>query len=112
MKDVTKDDYLHLDLAPSFGTLTQQSIKDMDEQLKVMIAGTMRLLKSHKEKHGAMDWQTINSLFMQNSLLEPFDKEIVRSDKLIKEDTSFFKFDGSPSKSVVEEVRITATGDR
>ncbi len=35
LKDVTRDDFLHTGLAPSFGTLTRDSIKGMDEQLKV-----------------------------------------------------------------------------
>jgi hypothetical protein len=29
--DATRDDYLHLGLAPSFGELTSTSIKDLDD---------------------------------------------------------------------------------
>ena len=98
------ESYLHLDLAPSFGSLNKESIKAMDKELKVMVAGTMRALKAHRQRNGAMDWQTVNSLFMQNAMLEPIDNEIIRSDKLIKKNSNFFKFYGSPERSVVEEV--------
>ncbi|KAI0740170.1 hypothetical protein C8Q76DRAFT_790639 [Earliella scabrosa] len=114
-RDTDMDDYLHVDLAPSFGTLNQQSVKEMDEELKVMIAGTVRLLESHRERNrNPMDWETINSLFMQNPLLEPVDAPVLRSEKLIKADKSFFKFNETPSRSVVEEVHswfITFVGD-
>ncbi len=37
-KDNTRDDFLHTGLAPSFGKLTKDSIKGMDDQLKVKIS--------------------------------------------------------------------------
>ncbi|KAJ7192760.1 hypothetical protein B0H12DRAFT_1246098 [Mycena haematopus] len=42
VKDSTRDDNLHLHLAPSFGELTPNSVKDLDENLKIITAGTMR----------------------------------------------------------------------
>ncbi|KAI0374519.1 hypothetical protein BV20DRAFT_977162 [Pilatotrama ljubarskyi] len=105
VKDDTQDDFLHLDLAPAFGKLTSESIKQMDDELKVMISGTMRTLKKARAAaRGPLDWETIVSVLMQNTLLEPFDAEIVHDDKLIKENTNFFKFNGEPDQGVVEEV--------
>ncbi|KAJ7819293.1 hypothetical protein B0H13DRAFT_2378462 [Mycena leptocephala] len=78
--DETRDDYLHLGLAPSFGELTSSSIKDLDDELKIMIAGTMRLLDRHKASG------------------------ISRAEKLVKDETNFFKVDGSPDPNVVREV--------
>ncbi|KAI0330041.1 hypothetical protein GY45DRAFT_795182 [Cubamyces sp. BRFM 1775] len=104
VKDETKDDYLHLDLAPSFGGLTKEDVKAMDEQLKVMISGTMRALEKERQKGENISWETVVSVMTQNPLLEPFGDEIVRSDKLIKEGNGFFKFDGSPDRAIVEQV--------
>ncbi|KAI0654173.1 hypothetical protein C8Q70DRAFT_937231 [Cubamyces menziesii] len=104
LNDQTKDDYLHLDLAPSFGALTKEDVKAMDEQLKVMISGTMRALEKERQKGESISWETVVSVMSQNPLLEPFEDEIVRSDKLIKEGNSFFKFDGSPDHAIVEQV--------
>ncbi|KAJ7874850.1 hypothetical protein B0H13DRAFT_2348419 [Mycena leptocephala] len=83
--DETRDDYLHLGLAPSFGELTSSSIKDLDDELKIMIAGTMRLLAT-------------------NLLLEPEASGISRAEKLVKDETNFFKVDGCPDPNVVREV--------
>ncbi|KAJ7231787.1 hypothetical protein C8J57DRAFT_1730056 [Mycena rebaudengoi] len=81
--DATCDDYLHMGLAPSYGELTSTTIKDLDDQLKIMIDGTMQAV---------------------NPLLEPEASGISRADKLIKEETNFFKVDGSPHLNVVREI--------
>ncbi|KAI0329992.1 hypothetical protein GY45DRAFT_1251649 [Cubamyces sp. BRFM 1775] len=104
VKDQNSDDHLHLDLAPSFGKLTQESVKTMDDELKVMIAGTMRALEKERKKGEGISWETVVSVMTQNPLLEPNGDEIVRSDKLIKEGHGLFKFDGSPDQAVVEQV--------
>ncbi|KAH9886198.1 hypothetical protein C8Q73DRAFT_282765 [Cubamyces lactineus] len=104
VKDQTQDDHLHLDLAPSFGKLTQESVKSMDKELKVMIAGTMHALEKERKKGEGIPWETVVSVMTQNPLLEPNGDEIVRSDKLIKEGHGLFKFDGSPDQAIVEQV--------
>ncbi|GJJ15953.1 hypothetical protein Clacol_010232 [Clathrus columnatus] len=101
--DKTAKDYLHVGLAPSFGNLNSESIKGMDEKLKVMIAGTMRSLEAHS-KEGELSWDGVMSVLMQNPLLEADDGKIDRSDKLIKSGTNVFKFNGSPDESIVKEV--------
>ncbi|KAI0768290.1 hypothetical protein BD413DRAFT_565130 [Trametes elegans] len=105
VNDSSSDDYLHCDLAPSFGKLKKESLNAMDRELKVMITGTMRSLRKAREAHsGPLEWKTVMETLMQNTLIEPFENEISRSDKIIKEGTNFFKFDGSPDRSIVEEV--------
>jgi hypothetical protein len=111
VKDATKDDYLHVGLAPSYGTLDKESIKMLDDNLKVMIAGTMRALES-RQKQGPLSWDDVMSVVMQNSLLELADDgEVNRADKLIKEGTNVFKFDGSPDAAIVKEVSGAAADD-
>lgn len=108
VKDSTRDDYLHLGLAPSYGTLTSESVKAMDEQLKVMIAGTMRTLKALPADQRS--WENVLSKMMQNPLLqaEEAGKEVARTDRIIKHGTNVFKFDGSPDAAIVKEVRAAS----
>jgi len=105
VKDNTRDDFLHTGLAPSFGTLTRDSIKGMDDELKIIIAGTNREL----EKVPALDrtWDKVISVFMQNPLIEPMDTptaNIARADKLIKNDSNVFKVDREHDDGIVREV--------
>ena len=76
----------------------------MDNELKVMIAGTMRALEKERKQGEGIPWETVISVMTQNQLLEPNGDEIVRSDKLLKEGHGLFKFDGSPDPAVVEQV--------
>ncbi|KAF8206651.1 hypothetical protein K438DRAFT_1962983 [Mycena galopus ATCC 62051] len=103
--DVTRDDCLHTGLAPSFGNLTRESIKAMDEQLKIMIAGTNRELE--KTPAEERTWDKIIAILMQNPLIEPVDTptaNIVRADKLIKQDSNWFKVDRHKDDGVAREV--------
>ena len=74
----------------------------MDDQLKIMIAGTMKALGKQTDK----SWNAVLSTMMQNELLEADGAEIARADKLIKENSNDFKFDGSPDASIVREVGL------
>ncbi|MEG4440520.1 hypothetical protein QUB47_01525 [Microcoleus sp. AT9_B5] len=95
---------VHCNLAASFGKLNKESVKMMDEKLKVLIAGTVRELQ--KVPSNNLSWEEVISIFNQNSLMERVgNSEISKTDKLIKDyGTSFFKIDGSPDTSVVKEV--------
>lgn len=103
--DATCDDYLHMGLAPSYGELTSTTIKDLDDQLKIMIDGTMQALVKMPPQQRS--WEKVLEVMMQNPLLEPEASGISRADKLIKEETNFFKVDGSPHLDVVREVNKT-----
>ena len=79
----------------------------MDEQLKVMIAGTIKLLSQEKSKgNGDLSWDSVMSIMMQNPLIEPDKDAIHRTDKLVKAGTNVFKFDGSPEAGIVREVQL------
>ncbi|KAJ3571450.1 hypothetical protein NP233_g3746 [Leucocoprinus birnbaumii] len=107
VKDSTLNDYLHVGLAPSYGKLDKESVKKMDEQLKVIISGTMRSLeKKRADVKRALTWDEVMSVMMQNSLLEPADGKVDRADKMIKPSKlNAFKFDGSPNDTIVKEVQ-------
>jgi hypothetical protein len=100
VRESSSEEFLHTDLAPSFGTLTKDSIKDLDEQLKIMIAGTMKTLAKVQDK----TWKNVLGAMSQNELLQPDGEEIARADKLIKESSNDFKFDGGSDASIVREV--------
>ncbi|KAJ6568538.1 hypothetical protein B0H19DRAFT_1065364 [Mycena capillaripes] len=101
-KDATRDDYLHLNLAPSFGELASNSVKDLDDELKIMIAGTMRSIAQVPAPQRS--WEKILEVMMQNPLLEPEAFGTSRADKFVKEEVDFFKLDGSPDSLSVREV--------
>jgi hypothetical protein len=102
VKDSTRDDYLHMGLAPSYGELTSNSIKGLDDQLKIIIAGTMRALA--KVPSQQRSWEKVLEVMMQNPLLQPDESGISRADKILKEETNVFKVDGSPDQNIVREV--------
>ncbi|CAM9623081.1 unnamed protein product, partial [Choristocarpus tenellus] len=62
-----KNEGLIFSLAPSFGQLNSQSVKTMDDELKVIIAGTTHLIAKLEDK----SWQNVVGALIQNSLLEP-----------------------------------------
>lgn len=98
----TKRIPVHCNLAASYGTLTSASIKELDENLKVMIAGTLRKMGKLPD----YNWDTVVSCMMQNPLLERIEDSLIhRADKLIKKGSNFFKFSGEPDQTIVREVR-------
>lgn len=110
VKDSTRDDYLHTGLAPSYGTLTKESVKQMDEALKIMMIGTMKTLA--KIPPTERSWDKILSSMMQNSLIEPIpgdSNQVSRTDRVIKSGVNVFKVDGSPDQAIVKEVSYLPT---
>eukprot|EP01023_Acetabularia_acetabulum_P032639 TRINITY_DN304_c0_g1_i1.p1 TRINITY_DN304_c0_g1~~TRINITY_DN304_c0_g1_i1.p1 ORF type:complete len:280 (-),score=70.01 TRINITY_DN304_c0_g1_i1:445-1284(-) len=106
--EIKNDNYLNVGLAPSFGTLDKESVKMMDDELKVMIAGVTRAIA--KLDPNSRSWDNVISLLNQNSLIQQVaDSEITRSDKLIKDGTNYFKFDGSADLDTVREVETWFT---
>ncbi|KAF9273695.1 hypothetical protein BGZ68_001285 [Mortierella alpina] len=106
-REKTADSHVHCDLAPSFGKLNQESVKDLDDKLKVIIAGTTRAIE--KLPSDQRSWDNVTSTIAQNSLLQPLDHGIDRSDKLIKDGVNFFKVNGSPDPTIVKEVQAWFT---
>ncbi|KAI0768292.1 hypothetical protein BD413DRAFT_614614 [Trametes elegans] len=105
VRDSSRQDHLHFDLAPAFGSLTADSLKRMDRELKLMITSTMDALKEKRQRtYGSLDWDDIMAAMNGNRMIEPFGWSANKRDKLIKEGTNFFKFDGSPDSAVVHEV--------
>ena len=128
--DIKSESNFTYRLAPCFGTLTSESMKIMDDQLKVMIAVTTKLLQKNTEekmkladdnKKSADDpsrflsWDEIVHIMSQNTMIEPqpsptTDKipeqvdEILRSQHYDYNGTGYFKVDGSPSQQIVNEI--------
>ncbi|BBN10741.1 hypothetical protein MPTK1_5g06020 [Marchantia polymorpha subsp. ruderalis] len=110
VRDSHRNEYLQTNLAPAYGELTDESIKDLDNSLKIMIAGTLISIGKLTDK----SWKSVLSTMMQHPLLVPDSDEVARADKLIKESSSAFKFDGSPDAQIVREVKswfTTLVGD-
>lgn len=102
IRDLSRDDFLHVDLAPSYGQLSRESVKLMDENLKVMIAGTVRMIQRMAPEQ--RQWKAVESAFLNNPLVEPFGDPIHRRDTLIKNALNLFKVNGAPDSAIVKEV--------
>ncbi|XP_024537194.1 uncharacterized protein LOC112348596 [Selaginella moellendorffii] len=103
VRSKTAEDYLHTNLTPSFGGLNAETVKKMDEVLKVCIAGTTDLLAKVPPKERT--WEKVNSMFMQNPLVEPMGDGISRADKFLNKSSNDFKFDRSPDAVIVRAVQ-------
>lgn len=68
MYDNTRDG----SLAPSYGQLDKSSVKFMDDEMKIMMSGTLRALA--KVPPAERSWETVLSTLVQNSLLEPLEQ--------------------------------------
>ncbi|KAL2886819.1 hypothetical protein HOO65_060649 [Ceratocystis lukuohia] len=88
IRDVSSDDYLHVDLAPSYGGLSKESIKLLDSNLKVMIAGTVRMIK--KIPPSQRKWKTIEQAFTENNLVESSGEPVHRKNMLLKKEVKLW----------------------
>lgn len=108
VSDKSSNDYLHFDIAPSFGALQDgTAIKQLDDNLLVMMTATHKLIANMPAAERS--WDNIVAALKQNSLISPHpDDPIDKTDYFIKEGKQAFKFDGSPSSTIVNEVSQTA----
>ncbi|KAJ7735018.1 hypothetical protein B0H16DRAFT_1731528 [Mycena metata] len=102
VKDSKRRDYLHCDLAPTFGTLNSASVRKLDAHIKVMIAGTMHILDKIPPKQRT--WDGIIASMNQNNFIEPYGDVVGRTYKLTKGRVNVFKFDGSPDPKILVKV--------
>ncbi|KAI5839050.1 hypothetical protein DFP73DRAFT_587912 [Morchella snyderi] len=104
VNDKSTKAFLTTKLAPSYGTLTSESIKLMDEQLKVMITATTKVISKIPPEERS--WEKVISALKNNSLIEPMEGGNIdrTADPLTKSGTNVFKVDGSPNNAIVKEV--------
>jgi hypothetical protein len=77
-------------------------MKDIDDELKIMISATMEdLAKIPADKR---DWDAIMAAMMSCPLIEPDGDALNRADKVLKDGLNIFKFDSSPDAAIVKEV--------
>lgn len=94
---------LHVGLAPSYGELTAESVKQLDEKLKVAISATLRALA--EVPLAQRTWEKILVTMLQNSVLEADNDIHYRSDKhLLPSKVRLFQFDRTHNAAVVEAV--------
>lgn len=91
-------------LASSFGSLDRESIKLMNDQLKIMIAGTTRTISKMPPQDRT--WNQVVSTLKLNPHVEPAGDEIVREDNLIKTGWNIFRVGSSRDPVVIREVNI------
>ncbi|XP_014782525.1 uncharacterized protein LOC106877887 isoform X2 [Octopus bimaculoides] len=99
----------HTSLAAQYGTLTSESLKTIDRKLKVMIAGTNRLMKKlqmrDEYKDNEIPFEEYLGVMNQNVLIKEMEGSKYRnSDYLTFQETNWFKFDGSPEQDKIYQV--------
>lgn len=99
-QESSRNNYLRCDLAPSFGELSSRTVKQINNELKIMIFGLTKQLANLSP--GERTWGNIASLCAQSPLLPPLDDGVWRSDNFIRE--TDFKTDGSPDASMLKEI--------
>jgi len=99
-KDITSQDYFNYALAPSFGDLTDESFKAMDEELKVMMAGTIKVLENQPDK----SWKSVLATMMTNKSTIPDEEEIYNVEHYTHNTSSWFQFDHKKDQTVVNAV--------
>ncbi|KAI5238035.1 hypothetical protein E4T42_09077 [Aureobasidium subglaciale] len=87
----------------SYGSfLTAHGLKALDDGLKIMIAGTTKLIGSIDPAQRS--WDKVVECCMQNPLMEPDGEAISHHDQYVKNSSHDFKVDGSPDNAIVQEV--------
>jgi len=107
-KDIVKTEVVpyHSELAASYGKLNAESVKIMDDELKVMIAAVDRTLtKLHKENRQGQEvpWERYVAAMVQNPLIEKDFRGEVFNDSF-KEFSRFGLAKGGIDKQIVNEV--------
>ncbi|EFJ05258.1 hypothetical protein SELMODRAFT_431724 [Selaginella moellendorffii] len=102
--DSSGQDSLYVALAPAFGDLNAETIKTLDTNFLIAIAGTNRVIS--KLDGTARTWSKVESVMSQNPFLEAVDAGIRRSDKYIRDDTNYFQFDKSLRPEVFQEALL------
>jgi len=99
-----EDKGVHQSLAPSFGDESKLGdLKKLDDALKVFIAVINK--KILQIPANQRSWDTIQALFLKDVLSTPKgDPVVVTPPDYTKNDTNWFKVDGSPDPKIVDEV--------
>jgi len=89
-------------LAPSFGTLNKESIKTLDEKLKVMIGTVHDDLA--KIPSAELTFAKAVEVLTKNTILELEGQPIHKTDSIRKGGSNAFKFDSGTDSGIVREV--------
>ena len=101
--------HVHCSLAPSYSGLDRHSVKSMDNELKLLISGTMGVLHGLRQRK-ELTWDAVTRIMEENQFLEESDNESVdREDSKHKSAENILKIDGSPEQAVVNEVSNSLT---
>lgn len=81
-----------------------EAFRKMDDDIKMNIFGATKTINRLQPEERT--WDNVVREMSQSPLLKPNGDAVARSDKFIKEGFTYFKFDGSPDKSIVREVGV------
>jgi len=109
-----KDDepLIHESLAPSFGDISNaaESVKELDNKMKLMIAISMKQLLELKEQN-KLDWKNIQGCFNQNTSLVADGNPVEIVKDFTSNSTADFKTDGSADPKIVQKIMTWWEGE-
>lgn len=95
-------------LAPSFGKLTSESAKMIDDRLKVIAAGALKTIEKMKPEDRT--WSNVQGALRQCGVLEPMEAETLGPGDIFyhpgESDSKLavFQVDGSPDQEVMQQI--------
>ncbi|EKM58350.1 uncharacterized protein PHACADRAFT_252605 [Phanerochaete carnosa HHB-10118-sp] len=93
----------HIGLAPSYGTLTSESLKTMDEKLQVAMASILRTLAARDVK--SMPWNDVMAIMRQDATIECMNNAVKRHEILSKPPKRyFFRSQSITDADVLDEI--------
>ncbi|AGE56576.1 hypothetical protein ATCVNEJV2_275R [Acanthocystis turfacea Chlorella virus NE-JV-2] len=110
INDVQTKNYITFCLAPSYGKLNKESIKSLDDNLKIMLIGTIKELQTKTDYLPAgqtLSWDDVLSVMCNNNFIQPDEDSVpIFVDQTYeRESTDDFNFDGGADSSVVQEIK-------
>jgi len=107
IEETNKDTRCSFRVAPSWGKLTKDSIITMDNHLKILLAITFRNIEKFVRDNGQdnLSWEKLVELMEQNVIVERKNvKELNVKESKQRDETNWFKFDGSPNEVIRDGV--------
>jgi hypothetical protein len=95
---------VHCGLAYSYGDLTLESARRMDQELLVMLTGTLKAF--NRDPRSKSSWESVMSTMRNNPVLEQVPNSAVhREDGYRDQSTNAFKIDQTPEEQKIERFR-------
>jgi hypothetical protein len=107
-KRESEEGLLHCDIAPTFGSLTTETLQEMDDAMRISMGFTLTHLENaRRETPGGISWNQLLDILKENPLLVSHGPQISRADKFTRKQSRWFSMDKKPDDAVVKAARLS-----